>query len=182
MTFFTQNGFKGKLEYVFIFDIAEKRERSKRWLSHITITIHTQNMLVLKATIMLHYLFNNKRSFYLNSRECSFHGWYGNVRVCFLPFYYKKVMFIPLLCVCEHKLAYTYHGIPWMQRRVFWVLYEQIVAYGCVCLCACVRANLKLNILLRIPFQQHRKYVQYNAKLIDYRFACSSFYKSVIHR
>lgn len=51
-----------------------------------------------------------------------------------------------------------------------------------VCVCACVRANLKLNILLRIPFQQHRKYVQYNAKLIDYHFACSSFYKSVIHR
>ena len=69
MTFLPQNGFKGKLKYVSIFDIAEKRERSKRWLSHITITIHTQNMLVLKATIMLHYLFNNKRSFYLNSSE-----------------------------------------------------------------------------------------------------------------
>ena len=30
MTFLPQNGFKGKLKYVFIFDIAEKRERSKQ--------------------------------------------------------------------------------------------------------------------------------------------------------
>ena len=64
------------------------------------------------------------------------------------------------------------------------LIWANCIVWMCVgvCLCACVRANLKLNILLRIPFQQHRKYVQYNAKLIDYRFACSSFYKSVIHR